>query len=225
MTDLPVGNCLGGQGDQWHVLPHDGTAQDFGVCDRGTDHDRLAVLANSPHFRDSTDIDERGGIGEPQPEQRQQALTAGQHLRVLTVVTQGTDCFIHGGDAHVALGHAFPGPGTWARYHRAELHVPNARRVLLTTPNTRKAPMVQQLPAKRTCLLTGWALHPGAWNIYKDVDLVLPLSDHADFDELVRMATESGAHKIYTVHGTPKFAEHLRALGSDAEHLVDHPQE
>ena len=101
---------------------------------------------------------------------------------------------------------------------------PGAGRVLLTTPNTRKAPMVQKLPAKRVCLLTGWALHPGAWNMYKDCDLVLPLSDHADFDELVRTATESGARKVWTVHGLPRFAEHLRSLGIDAEHLAEHPQ-
>jgi putative mRNA 3-end processing factor len=137
----------------------------------------------------------------------------------------GYDVSVHGAianlcDLHVALGHAFPGPGRWSRYRKGEL----AGRVLLTTPNTRKAPMVQKLPAKRVCHLTGWALHPGAWNIYKDCDLVLPLSDHADFDELVRTATESGAGKVYTVHGTPKFAEHLRSLGVDAEHLADHPQ-
>ncbi|AHG88822.1 DNA ligase I, ATP-dependent Dnl1 [Gemmatirosa kalamazoonensis] len=156
------------------------------------------------------------------------ALGKGQEA-LWHLVRAGYDVAVHGAianlcDLHVALGHPFPGPGSWSRYRRAELQVPNARRVLLTTPNTRKAPMVQKLPAKRTCLLTGWALHPGAWNIYKDLDLVLPLSDHADFDELVRTATESGARKVYTVHGLHKFAEHLRSLGIDAEHLADHPQ-
>jgi Cft2 family RNA processing exonuclease len=143
----------------------------------------------------------------------------------------GFDVSVHGAianmcDLHVALGHGFPGPGTWTRYRRPDFVGPTAsatRRVLLTVPNTRKSPMVQKLPAKRVCLLTGWALHPGAWNIYKDCDLVLPLSDHADFDELVRTATESGARKVYTVHGLPKFAEHLRSLGIDAEHLAEHP--
>ncbi|MBV9879252.1 MAG: hypothetical protein JO180_02100 [Gemmatirosa sp.] len=146
------------------------------------------------------------------------------------LVGAGHDVSVHGAianmnDRHVALGHGFPGPGTWARYKRDDLLAPGARRVLLTVPNTRKAPMVQKLPKKRVCLLTGWALHPGAWNIYKDCDLVLPLSDHADFDELVRTATESGASKVYTVHGLPAFAAHLRTLGIDAEHLADHPQD
>lgn len=157
------------------------------------------------------------------------ALGKGQEA-LWHLLQAGHDVSVHGAianmcDLHIALGHAFPTTGSWTRYRRDDLLAPGARRVLLTTPNTRKAPMVQKLPAKRTCLLTGWALHPGAWNIYKDCDLVLPLSDHADFDELLRTATESGASKVYTVHGLPKFAEHLRSLGIDAEHLADHPQD
>jgi Cft2 family RNA processing exonuclease len=61
--------------------------------------------------------------------------------------------------------------------------------------------------------------------MYKDVDLVLPISDHADFDELVRTATESGARRVWTVHGAAGFAAHLRTLGLDAEHLAEHPQD
>ena len=153
------------------------------------------------------------------------ALGKGQEA-LWHLTRHGLDVALHGAIAnmcelHERLGHAFPGPGTWTRYRRGEV----GGRVLLTTPGTRKTPMVQKLPKKRVVYLTGWALHPGAWNIYKDCDLVLPLSDHADFDELVRTATESGARKVYTVHGLPKFAEHLRSLGIDAEHLVDHPHD
>ena len=63
-----------------------------------------------------------------------------------------------------------------------------------------------------------------AHNIYNDCDLVLPLSDHADFDELVRTARESGARKVWTTHGPASFAHHLRAAGIDAEHIASHPQ-
>jgi hypothetical protein len=84
--------------------------------------------------------------------------------------------------------------------------------------------MVQKLEHKRVCHLTGWALHPGAHNIYRDCDLVLPLSDHADFTELVRTARESGARKVWTVHGPASFAGLLRGMGIDAEHLAEHPQ-
>lgn len=123
--------------------------------------------------------------------------------------------------AHERLGHAFPGPGSFARYRRGDTD----GRVLLTTPSSRRSPMVQTLARRRVCHLTGWAYHPGAHNIYRDCDLVLPLSDHADFDELVRTARESGASKVYTTHGPPSFASHLRTLGIDAEFIVAHPNE
>ncbi|MEP6692313.1 MAG: MBL fold metallo-hydrolase [Gemmatimonadaceae bacterium] len=142
------------------------------------------------------------------------------------LTSHGYDVVVHGAIArmcelHVALGAHFPGPGIWSRYRRGEV---GPGRVLLTTPSTRKTPMVARLEPRRVAYLTGWAYHPGAHNMYKDCDLVLPLSDHADFDELVRTARASGARKIYTVHGAPKFAATLRTLGMDAEHILVHPQ-
>jgi len=153
------------------------------------------------------------------------ALGKGQEA-LWHLVRRGYDVMLHGAidgmcRQYVALGHDFPGPGTWTRYVRGAVE----GRVLLTTPSTRKTAMVQKLPKKRVCYLTGWAYHPGAHNIYKDCDLVLPLSDHADFDELVRTARESGARKVYTTHGPASFALHLRSLGIDAEHVAAHPQQ
>ncbi len=158
------------------------------------------------------------------------ALGKGQEaLHHLT--SAGYDVVVHGAIAnmcrlHVELGHPFPGPGHWERYRRGQIAGPGgAPRVLLTTPATRMSAMVQRLPAKRIVYLTGWAYHPGAFNIYKDCDLVLPYSDHADFDELVRTAVESGASRVYTVHGPPSFSQHLRSIGIEAEHLANHPQD
>lgn len=153
------------------------------------------------------------------------ALGKGQEA-LYHLTRHGFDVALHGAIAnmcalHERLGHTFPGPGTWTRYERGKV----GTRVLLTTPGTRKTAMVQKLPKKRIVHLTGWALHPGAFNIYKGCDLVLPLSDHADFTELVRTARESGAKKIYTTHGPPSFAAHLRSLGMDAEHLAEHPND
>jgi Cft2 family RNA processing exonuclease len=152
------------------------------------------------------------------------ALGKGQEA-LWHLTRHGYDVVLHGAIAnmcalHERLGHEFPGPGTWGRYERGKV----GRRVLLTVPNTRKTAMVQGLARKRVCHLTGWALHPGALNMYRDCDLVLPLSDHADFEELVRTARESGARKIWTVHGPASFAGLLRSLGIAAEHLAEHPQ-
>ena len=113
-----------------------------------------------------------------------------------------------------ACGVQFPGP--YSRYVRGQV----ADNVLLAPPSVRKHAMLRALAPVRTILLTGWALHPGAFNIYRDVGRVLPLSDHADYPDLLRTVTESGAKTVYTVHGGPKFAADLQGRGVDARVLA-----
>ncbi len=113
-----------------------------------------------------------------------------------------------------ACGVRFPGPYT--RYVRGQV----ADNVLLCPPSVRKHAMLRALMPIRTILLTGWALHPGARNLYPDVRRILPLSDHAGYDDLLRYVEESGAKTIYTVHGGPKFAIDLRERGHDAHFLA-----
>lgn len=121
-------------------------------------------------------------------------------------------------DLHVQLGYGFPGPGTWERFVSDLL----PGRVVLATPGWKKDPAAE-IPRARTVQLTGWGCNPRARYMYGHCDLVLPISDHADFDDLVRTAVESGATTIYTVHGSPVFAAHLRSMGLNAEHLAAHP--
>lgn len=121
-------------------------------------------------------------------------------------------------DVHVELGYGFPGPGTWERFAPELLE----GRVVLATPRWKQDP-AHAIPRARTVQLTGWGCDPRSRYMYGHCDLVLPISDHADFDDLVRTAVESGASKVYTVHGTPALAAHLRTLGLDAEHLASHP--
>ena len=109
--------------------------------------------------------------------------------------------------------------GTYEKYDREHLK----NRVLIAPPGCRKQPMVQNIERRYVVMLTGWAMSKSAPYMYKDVDLVLPLSDHADFDDLVRITKESGAQRIITMHGAPNFAAHLRDLGLNAEHLAHHP--
>ncbi|MGH9942226.1 MAG: MBL fold metallo-hydrolase [Pyrinomonadaceae bacterium] len=109
--------------------------------------------------------------------------------------------------------------GEYEKYDRERLR----GRVLMTPPGCRKQPMIQNIERRYVIMLTGWALHKSAAYRYKGVDLVLPLSDHADFDDLVRLARESGAARVITMHGAAKFAAHLRELGLNAERLATHP--
>jgi putative mRNA 3-end processing factor len=48
------------------------------------------------------------------------------------------------------------------------------------------------------------------------VDYALPLSDHADYDELLEAAERVGAEQIYCMHGPREFVEHLQRAGFNA---------
>jgi putative mRNA 3-end processing factor len=115
------------------------------------------------------------------------------------------------------LGTEFSGP--YEKYDREHVR----GRVLIVPPGCRKQPMITNIERRYLIMLTGWAMNKSAPYMYKNVDLILPLSDHADFDELVQLAKESGAERIITMHGAPKFAALLRELGLNAEHLAHHP--
>ena len=65
-------------------------------------------------------------------------------------------------------------------------------------------------------MATGWALDPGA--IYRNgCDAAFPLSDHADFPDLLALVDRVQPKVVYTLHGFAKeFAATLRARGIEA---------
>ncbi|HVB96088.1 MAG TPA: MBL fold metallo-hydrolase RNA specificity domain-containing protein [Chloroflexota bacterium] len=93
-----------------------------------------------------------------------------------------------------------------------------AGHVLIAPPNARRA----GLPAQcRTLYLSGWALDRST--PYRlNVDEAVPLSDHADFTELIHFVEAVQPSHIYTTHGPASFAEHLRRLGFNAQPLGEH---
>ena len=78
---------------------------------------------------------------------------------------------------------------------------------------------IRRIPRRETVALTGWALHDSG-----GADHALPLSDHADFGELVTLAETSGAAVVYVTHGSKRFAAELRRRGIRAEFLKRVPQ-
>lgn len=93
--------------------------------------------------------------------------------------------------------------------------------VLLLPDGARARKALAALPQARTCLLSGRALEPDA-AARLGVDVALPLSDHAGFDQLVDYALRSGARRVLTVHGhAEELAEELRRRGLAAQAL-DH---
>src|SRR5438477_5042 len=91
-------------------------------------------------------------------------------------------------------------------------------------PNFSNSAMLRNPGKTRTAVLTGWAVDPGCRFRYQ-CDAAFPLSDHADFPELIEMVKLVQPQKIYTLHGfAAEFAQTLRQLGYDASALSQDEQ-
>jgi Cft2 family RNA processing exonuclease len=93
-------------------------------------------------------------------------------------------------------------------------------KVLVVPPYLRDSPIIENIPKRRIAILTGWAIDSESKGWF-NVDEAFPLSDHADFSELMEYAKLAAPQKIYTVHGLPEFPEFLRQEGFDAEQLQE----
>jgi Cft2 family RNA processing exonuclease len=90
----------------------------------------------------------------------------------------------------------------------------------------------QEAPYKRnlaglgrtvTIATTGWAVDPRTkyrWG----VDHALPLSDHADYGELIETVRRVSPREIHCTHGPDEFVDHLRDLGFNAFTLAPRSQ-
>jgi len=85
-------------------------------------------------------------------------------------------------------------------------------RVLVFPPHLWKSPVLREISGRKTIAVTGWALD-GRQHAWYRSDAAFPLSDHADFNDLLRYAELTGAREVYLVHGFPEFAGHLAARG------------
>ena len=78
--------------------------------------------------------------------------------------------------------------------------------------------------AVRTAVITGWAIDSSC-RFRHGTDAAFPLSDHADFPELIEMARKVAPKKVYTLHGfAADLAHSLREAGFDAQALSEPEQ-
>lgn len=75
---------------------------------------------------------------------------------------------------------------------------------------------LRKIPRRRVACLTGWAMDSGA--IFRlQVDAAFPLSDHADYEDLLRYVDLVQPKRVLTLHGFAReFARDLRAKGIEA---------
>ncbi|HJT45614.1 MAG TPA: ATP-dependent DNA ligase [Chthoniobacterales bacterium] len=89
-------------------------------------------------------------------------------------------------------------------------------KVLICPPSAGRSPMVENIARKRVAMLSGWAVEPNAIYRYQ-VDAAFPLSDHADYNDLMRYIELVKPKRVLTLHGfAAEFARDLRERGLEA---------
>src|SRR5438067_5396083 len=100
---------------------------------------------------------------------------------------------------------------------RCDGHPPDDA-VVIAPPRSQKAAMLPGLRRPGSIAVTGWAINP-AWRWRLGADYAIPLSDHADFDELIECVERVAPKTVYCTHGPPEFVDLLRRKGHDAHPL------
>ena len=107
------------------------------------------------------------------------------------------------------LGHEFPP-------YRSFTLTESKGHVVLCPPQSRQSAWLCKIKSRRTAMITGWAVDPGAIYRYQ-CDAAFPLSDHADYADLLKFVELVQPKRVYTVHGqVEEFARTLRGLGIEA---------
>src|SRR5438270_1638405 len=108
----------------------------------------------------------------------------------------------------------------YVRYNRNDV----AGRVLICPPSASHSPMIQKIPRKRVAMISGWAVDPNAVYRYQ-VDAAFALSDHADYNDLIRYVDLVQPKRVFTLHGfANEFARDLRERGIEAWALSEENQ-
>src|SRR5438046_1086618 len=99
-----------------------------------------------------------------------------------------------------------------------------AGRVLICPPSANRSHLLERILHKRVAMMSGWAVDPNAVYRYQ-VDAAFPLSDHADYDDLIRYVELVQPRRVLTLHGfAAAFARDLRARGVEAWALSEENQ-
>ena len=82
---------------------------------------------------------------------------------------------------------------------------------------------LEELPRQVRFAVTGWAVDDAARYRFR-ADHGIPLSDHADYDELFEAVRRVAPETVYCTHGPESFADRLCESGFDA-HLLGRPSQ
>ena len=148
------------------------------------------------------------------------ALGKAQEI-VAALTSHGVPTMVHPSVADVCDVYAAAGVGLGP--YRRYRYVDRRGHALVAPPESRRSRLVEMLVRRVEIAVTGWACDRSA-RFRLGVDVALPYSDHADFDELLRFVDAAQPAKVYCVHGFDDFIYALRRRGVDAEWLAPNPQ-
>jgi Cft2 family RNA processing exonuclease len=169
--------------------------------------DQLFTLVREAIAAGATPVVEAYVLGKSQEVTR--LLTAAgfpvlQHPRIYETSQVYRACGVDLGDCHLYPGHPLPG------------------HVVVVPPRMHRSSRLPGLKKTITIAVTGWAVHERTRGRL-GVDHAIPLSDHADYDELFEAVERVAPKVIYCTHGPLSFVDCLRAAGHNAHPLE--PQE
>jgi len=155
----------------------------------------------------------------------------GKSQEIVKVLTDaGHRVTVHGSVYHNNKMHEELGVrlGDYRRYEADDFHGARAidlreRGVLVAPPQVARSGFVTRFENPCRIIMTGWALMKNATYRFA-VDHALPLSDHADFDELLELVERVQPRRIFTHHGYREFADTLQRMGLDARCAKADPQ-
>ena len=111
------------------------------------------------------------------------------------------------------LGMTFP---AYQKYAAGEV----SGHALICPPNVNGSAMLRKIRNRRVAMLSGWAMTPGARFRYQ-ADAAFPLSDHADYTDLLKHVDAVAPKRVLTLHGyAHEFARDLRERGIEAWSLT-----
>jgi DNA ligase-1 len=108
----------------------------------------------------------------------------------------------------------------YLRYNRNDV----AGKVLICPPGANHSNMLEKITRKRVAMISGWAVDPNAIYRYQ-VDAAFALSDHADYNDLLRYVELVKPQRVFTLHGfAASFARDLLERGTEAWALSEENQ-
>ena len=138
----------------------------------------------------------------------------------LVLADAGISTVLHGAawkllPEYEAAGFAFP---LSRPYESGPARVGEA---LLVPPGCARTPIVRNVKKRRIIYLSGWAVREAS-RADSDADVLLPYSDHADFDELLAHVGQIAPRRVWTHHGYARdFARILSTRGIEALPLTE----